>query len=411
MEKKAAQLLCKLDAPRGFFAGVLEAGFSIFILLIAIRFFEAPNYCKAIIAAGSPIGLILSPFLMSLWANSQIQEPRKCSILMAFCSAFIFAASLSPDVIFFTGCILLAQICLSQIPSLMISVYSQLYSKKERGFRLSITLVLSACGGMVSSYYLGKYLDLEQADPRLALWAISGAALCCGVFHFFMPKVKGEQPYLSRLVRFQNIFKIPKEDRLFLRILIAWMILGFGVIMTFPLRIEYLANKQGLNFSNEEIAFIGVSIFFTTKVLSVLLCGKLFDRVHFMRFRIVLNLVMLTAILIYFNADTFLGVAIGTAIAGLGTGGANIAWNLWVTKLAPSGKESEYMGVHLFLTGLRGSTAPFLGYALLEPLGYSGISILSAILVLAATLIFLTTVNHSRFEDQNASKVSHPTFC
>ena len=130
-----------------------------------------------------------------------------------------------------------------------------------------------------------------------------------------------------------------------------------------------------------------------------------------MRFRIVLNLVMLTAILIYFNADTFLGVAIGTAIAGLGTGGANIAWNLWVTKLAPSGKESEYMGVHLFLTGLRGSTAPFLGYALLEPLGYSGISILSAILVLGATLIFLTTVNHSRFEDQNASKVSHPTFC
>jgi hypothetical protein len=130
-----------------------------------------------------------------------------------------------------------------------------------------------------------------------------------------------------------------------------------------------------------------------------------------MRFRIALNLVMLTAILIYFNAGTFLGVAIGTAIAGLGTGGANIAWNLWVTKLAPSGKESEYMGVHLFLTGVRGSTAPFLGYALLAPLGYSGISILSAVFILAATLIFLTTVNHSRFEKRNVSKVSHPSFC
>ena len=90
MEQPVPHSLFKVDIPRGFFAGVLEAGFSIFILLIAIRFFEAPNYCKAIIAAGSPIGLILSPLLMSAWGNSQVSEARKCSMLMVACSAFIF---------------------------------------------------------------------------------------------------------------------------------------------------------------------------------------------------------------------------------------------------------------------------------------------------------------------------------
>lgn len=403
MEQPVPHSLFKVDIPRGFFAGVLEAGFSIFILLIAIRFFEAPNYCKAIIAAGSPIGLILSPLLMSAWGNSQVSEARKCSMLMVACSAFIFLASLGSHVIWFTLCILLAQICLSQIPSLMIRVYSELYSKKERGFRLSITLVLSTLGGMLSSYALGKYLDIKDADPRIALWTLSSAALFCASFHFCMPNLKANTEKSSRFVRLRNLFDIPNEDRLFLRILIAWMILGFGVIMTFPLRIEYLANKDGLNFSNEQIALIGVTIFFTCKVLSVLLCGKLFDQVHFMHFRMMLNLIMLVAILIYFNSTTFLGVAIGTAIAGIGTGGANIAWNLWVTKLAPKGKESDYMGVHVFLTGIRGASAPFLGYVLVQPLGYSGISILSSILILVATLIFFTTITHPRFSSASFS--------
>ncbi|MDG1139835.1 MAG: MFS transporter [Opitutales bacterium] len=404
MVQSAPHSLFKVDIPRGFFAGILEAGFSIFVLLIAIRFFDAPHYCKAIIASGSPIGLMLSPVLLSVWGNAQVSEPRKCSILMVICSGFIFLASLGSHVIWFTLCILFAQICLSQIPSLMIRVYSELYSKKERGFRLSISLVLSTLGGMLSSYVLGKYLDIKEADPRIALWTLSCSALFCACFHFFMPKLKIETKKTSRFVRLSNLFKIPNDDRLFLRILIAWMILGFGVIMTFPLRIEYLANKDGLNFSNEQIALIGVSIFFICKVLSVLLCGKIFDRVHFMHFRIVLNLIMLMAILVYFNSTTFLGVAIGTAIAGIGTGGANIAWNLWVTKLAPRGKESDYMGVHLFLTGIRGSTAPFLGYILIEPLGYSGVSILSSILILFATLIFFTTITHPRFSTSSTNE-------
>ena len=74
--------LFKVDTPRGFFAGILEAGFTIFVLLIAIRFFNAPNYCKAILAAGSSAGLILSPFLMGLWGKSRTPNSIKCGILM-----------------------------------------------------------------------------------------------------------------------------------------------------------------------------------------------------------------------------------------------------------------------------------------------------------------------------------------
>ena len=107
---------------------------------------------------------------------------------------------------------------------------------------------------------------------------------------------------------------------------------------------------------------------------------------------------LLIAILVYFNSETFLGVAIGTGLAGLATGGANIAWNLWVTKLAPKGKVSEYMSVHMFLTGLRGASAPSLGYLLVVPLGFSGISILSSVFIILATALFATTLREPRFK-------------
>ena len=397
--------LFKVDTPRGFFAGILEAGFTIFVILIAIRFFNAPNYCKAILAAGSSTGLILSPFLMGLWGKSRTPNSIKCGILMASCALFIFLASCTDQILFFSLSLLIAQICLSQVPSLMIGIYSEIYSKKERGYRFSLNLVLSTLGGMLSSYFLGRYLDLELADHRIALWTMAFAALFCSVLHFCMPKPPGVPVMVKRLDLLRNIFFIPFEDRLFFRILVAWMILGFGVIMTFPLRIEYLANPNGLNLKNEEIALIAVSNFLVFKVIGALICGKLFDRIHFMRFRIALNLVTLSAILVYFNSSSFLGLSIGTALAGFGTGGANIAWNLWVTKIAPTGKESDYMGVHMFLTGLRGSSAPFLGYLLVKPLGFTGISMVSTFFILTATIIFLTTIQNKRFQDSEIKKM------
>ena len=96
----------------------------------------------------------------------------------------------------------------------------------------------------------------------------------------------------SRESVFQSICN-PLQDFLFVKILLAWMILGFGAIMTFPLRIEYLSREDQLNLSNQEIAFITVAIFFGAKVMSMYMWGKLFDRMHFMKFRILLNFQMM----------------------------------------------------------------------------------------------------------------------
>lgn len=401
MDVKSSTPLFRLDLSRGFFLGILDSSFGVFVLLICIRHFEAPDYCKGLIAAGGSVGLLATSLLVGMWSNSSCSEPIKCSIYMFLSGLFIFLSSWVSGVMAFTVFMLLAQIFLSQVPSLMIGVYSSLYMKEDRGFRVSCNLVMSTIGGIATSFLFGHFLDEEQSGYRLILWSMSFSAFFCSIIHFFMPSVYRKREKLSLINNLGNVFRLPLEDSLFGRILIAWMILGFGAIMTFPLRVEYLAEEGGLNLSNAEIALIGVGIFFLFKIIGSLFWGKLFDRMHFMRYRITINLFMLVAILVYFNAPGFLGVAIGAALAGVATGGANLAWSLWVTKIAPPGRVSEYMGVHMSFTGIRGASAPFMGYALVEPLGFSGVSFLSAGCILLATILFATTLKDTRFSDSS----------
>ena len=97
------------------------------------------------------------------------------------------------------------------------------------------------------------------------------------------------------------------------------------------------------------------------------------------------------------HAETFAGLCAGAVLAGIGIGGSTIAWSLWVTKLAPEGRETEYMSAHVAFTGVRGATAPFLGYAVLDAVGFRGVGWTSAALIAASMLIFASAARHPRF--------------
>jgi hypothetical protein len=144
---------------------------------------------------------------------------------------------------------------------------------------------------------------------------------------------------------------------------------------------------------------VTVVIFSIARIISSRLWGELFDRVRFLYFRITLNLILIAATLVYFNADGLMGVSLGAGLAGVGVGGSKIAWSLWVTKLAPAGMEARYMGAHVALTGFRGALAPFLGYWLLGLLGYQGVAWFSVALVTLSTLLFLRLFSHPRTRD------------
>ena len=108
-----------------------------------------------------------------------------------------------------------------------------------------------------------------------------------------------------------------------------------------------------------------------------------------------LNVCFCAAILVVFYSESFWAIAIGTGLQGFAFAGGNIAWSLWVTKLAPPEHTAEYMSVHTFATGVRGVIAPFIGFALLREYG-SGVALFCAGLIFIASVIILPEVRFGR---------------
>ena len=59
----------KKDLLRAPFAGILEAGWATFALVIAIRYFDASETYKAFIAGAAPVGFLITPLTLYLAAN------------------------------------------------------------------------------------------------------------------------------------------------------------------------------------------------------------------------------------------------------------------------------------------------------------------------------------------------------
>ena len=397
-----AELTFRYDLLRSTMTGVLETGFSTFGLLVAIRIFQAPESFKGLLAAAVSAGLLIVPWVMTIVARSRLSVTTFGACLMVSSAACIAGTAMASDTASYTICLIGAQLCAAQLPGLMIHVYARNYSPEERGRRLSWNVMVSALIGMGISYGFGVFLDNNAENYAWIFIGMSIFALSSAATLLPMPSEPLDPPK-EKQASFFSGFAIAWEDKLFGRMLIGWMVMGFGVLMTLPLRVEYLAGEGGLGMSNEEVALVGVVTFSTARMLSSRIWGSLFDRLHFIGFRLILNVFLLSSSLVFFHAESFAGVCAGSALAGFGTGGSTIAWSLWVTKLAPKGRETEYMGTHIAFTGVRGLMAPFLGYWVLSEVGFEGIGLTSAAFILASSFIFASVLRHPRFQQESAS--------
>ncbi|MCC6954888.1 MAG: MFS transporter, partial [Deltaproteobacteria bacterium] len=183
-------------------------------------------------------------------------------------------------------------------------------------------------------------------------------------------------------------FHALRHDVLFRQTIVSWMFLGVGNLMMLPLRVEYLGNpRYQLNLSADEIVLLVLVIPTVARFLALPVFGWLFDRVDFFVMRLVANACFIAYTLAFFMTNSYAGLVAGAVILGLSHGGGEVAWSLWVTKVAPDGKVASYMAVHSFFTGVRGVFAPFLGFFLIERYDISSLAALHVALILTSMLV------------------------
>ncbi|MBT4223062.1 MAG: MFS transporter [Opitutae bacterium] len=374
--------------------GIIEAGYNSLALLVAIRFFDASDSAKSLIACGASIGFLLAPVFLLVASKSHLKVSGICALCMIGSAIGTLCAASTNQVWVYTIALMAALVIVAQVPSLMVHIYSRNYLHGERGRRISGNLMISAGIGALTSLIIGQLLDQNIQFYHQILLGITIACFCAALLHLRIPSEplrEKNQPSLTQDLR------LAFRDRFFAGMLFAWMLMGVGNLVTIPLRVEYAANPSyGINATNTMVLLITVIIPAITRVISAPVWAFFFDRVNLAFVRISINLFFFGGIFLYFYSQTLIWLAISSALIGWATGGGTLAWSLWVTKVAPPGRESAYMSVHSFFTGVRGVPAPFVGYWILSTLGPKDVAHISVSFIAASSIIFYTLASNKR---------------
>jgi MFS family permease len=382
----------RLERWRAISAGINEAAAVLFLLLIAVRWYGASPLAKALVAGGGSLGLLLSPWLVSRVEASGLPVARAAARLAAVGAGSFLVMALFPTLpIFVAGSVVAMTTSSAAIP-LLTQIYQDNYPTRQRGrlfarammIRIATAAVFCELGGRLLSSHLGLFRWL------LLIFAAGGAA-----GYFCLLRCPSRPLAISVGTHPFRALRFVKQDRVFRQTLIAWMFIGFAMLMMSPLRVEYLANpKYGVSVEGQMLTAAMIALL--TGVIPNLarlvlnpIWGWLFDHINFFVLRLMLNLGFALGILSFFTTGSMPGLIMGALLFGIANAGADVAWGLWVTKFAPPERVADYMSVHTFFTGVRGVLAPlaaFLAVARLSPHTLGWISI-GLILVGSAFLV------------------------
>ena len=384
-EREAATF--RLERVRAIAGGVLETAQVTFLLLIATRWFQATPGEKGFLQSAASAGLLLTPLLVSWAAALRWNAERATAGLYAVGAISLLGAALVPTLPVYLAGAGVGFLCVAATAPFMASIYSENYRAERRGDLFSRNIVVRIVAGMIFAWIAGRVLEANPANFRwiLGIYAIALALNSWCAWH--LPPVPLVQSEGRNPLR---AFRWVRQDRLFRLTLISWMLMGLGNLVMFPLRVEYLANERyGLHLAATEIALYTAIIPNAARLLFTRVWGKLFDSMNFFILRIILNTGFMLGILSFFTGGGIAGLWAGALLFGISNAGADLAWSLWVTKVAPPERVTDYMAVHTFLTGARGLVAPFAAFYCAAHFGVGWTAGGAALLILAASLLLV----------------------
>jgi len=380
---------------RAVFTGLIEIiwqpGAAV-ALLIAIRYYDAGTVPKSLISGSGFIGFLLTPLTLSLFAHSRWPIHRSMATLFLITGGLLAAIPFAPSLAGFVALATLAHIVMVQYTPLYTEMYGTHFTTEQRGHRIGTVFILVGAVTITANLIVGELLDirLDYFRPYLVL-----AAFCCLGSAWCLSHIPCKPLQPEKVGNPLKNLGLPVKDRLFGWMLISWMLLGFGNLMTLPLRTEYMANPRfGINASNQTILFITGAVPLLFRLLASRALGRLFDRWNLITLRLFLNSLFLVLVLIFFNTRNLWLLGVSMAFLGTAMAGGKITWSLWVTKLAPPGQASAYMSIHMLSTGIRGSIAPFVGFALIDHMEPRMVGFIGIGLMIASTLMFLPARPH-----------------
>ena len=330
------------------------------------------NQAVAIVAGAPAFANILS----FLWARYG-RGKDKVSVLRIFMllSAISLASiSLAPvngiGLVMFVLGVLGTRLFWAGIVTVRSAVWRSNYSRNIRGsFTARITvaasLIMAAIGVLA-----GWVLDHNMAAFRY-IYPGAALAMLCGRYFYGRVRVRKQRALLLAETASEGptggrrgMLSILRDDRDYRRYMICMFVFGSGNLMVLSQMI--IVVTELFDISRVQQMLITSSIPFLAMPLTLPLWARWFDTVGIVHYRSVQSWTFVAAIVVLALGSIQQQlplVYVGAVIIGAGLAGGNLGWALGHNDFASDDRATEYMGLHLTLTGIRGFVAPVTGIA------------------------------------------------
>ncbi|MCI0629384.1 MAG: MFS transporter [Phycisphaerales bacterium] len=339
------------------------------------------NFAVAAVTAAPSLANITS----FMWASvthgrSKIKFITWMQIATAVCVGAIALAPRSlSGLILLTAAVYAARICWTGVILIRTAVWRNNYPRADRARIAGKLASVQAIVLCVVAFALGLAMDANELSfhylfPLAAVGGLIGTAIYGKVrfrgqrrlMRAEMAGAQIERPSINPV----SVYRVLAGDPLFRRFMIIMFVFGLGNIMLIAPTAIILQDVFALGY--------WPSILITSAIpdiampFAIPLWARLLDRAHVVQFRSIHAWSYVTASLGMLIAVTTGQVWLlfcSAVIVGIADAGGVLAWNLGHNDFAKDHNASQYMGVHVTLTGIRGLIAPFLGvgiYQLLE---------------------------------------------
>lgn len=382
------------DIARGFFRGILTSGTQTFGLFIAIRYFNADLFSKSLIGSAPFMGMILSLFLFHYAAMTNLKKSLCGAGPILLSGIFLILAATADSLWVYSVCVIAGFMLLTAIIPFMTSIYHDNYPANRRGSLFSKAVLVTVLVSIVAGFLGSSMMDRDPGSYRWVLVALGLAALGKSYSIWRMP-THGIEDH-NHTNPFSHM-KLVIQDKSFGYVLLTWFIMGFANLWVLPLRVDYLTSSEyGIEGSALFVATLITIIPDLMRAFSAPLLAKLFDRINFIVLRMIINVLFACGIALFFLTHDPVVIGLGSALIGIAFGGGTVAWGLWVTKYAPPDKVGAYMSIHVFLTGVRGTIGPLIGFWVVQRIGVTAIGWVSFGLMMLATVMLIPEIKHGR---------------
>ncbi len=369
--------------------GMLETANATFLIFIAERWFNAGPGVKSVLQASSSVGLLLTPLVLVWAARHPGGAARAAGRLYLIAAAAVLVSAFAPGrewPLFLAGC-LSGFVFVSGATPLFSSIYEANYRADRRGDLFSRNVVVRILAGVSFAWAGGELLKHDLSAWRWIMVSYAAALVAGAACLRHSPAVTIRTSAGTHPLR---AFAHVKTDKVFRWTLVSWMLMGFANLAMLALRVEYLAAEEyGLELKATAVAMLTTIVPNAARLLFTRVWGRLFDSMNFFTLRILLNAGYMLGILSFFTGSGSWGLYTGAILFGISNAGADVAWTLWVTKVAPHGLAGEYMTVHTFLTGVRGIIAPFAAFYMAAHFGIGPTAVCMAGLIVLASMVLL----------------------